>query len=233
MSLISSNVCRCYYLLFYSFFFCAVLVHLSVVLFLCFSSSIAWHQYSGCCRNPASPRRVYSGISCLSPVQKALVCLGRDRLGFRVGWEHDRVSLGFRTSNMRSASDHADVVDAYPFIRVSGPALGRPVYKPSGSTTSCQPLSCYPKESPTWQVAPYPRSSAVRPLVLCFCTSLVRLCHCALLMPGSNLFSRLSLSLLMRRLRSLWRVSCTIYVILGRWSSDCRVKRNGEGLADV
>ena len=40
-------------------------------------------------------------------------------------------------------------------------------------------------------MAPYPRFSAVRPLVLCFCTSLVRLCRRPWLIPGSALFSRL------------------------------------------
>ena len=144
MSLISSNVCRCYYLLFYSFFYCAVVVHLSVVLFLCFSSSIAWHQYSGCCRNPASPRRVYSGISCLSPVQKALVCLGI-RLGFRVGWEPDRVSLRSRTSNMRSASDHPDVVDPYLSSELAARRLAGPLTSPLVPLLHVSPYRVIPK----------------------------------------------------------------------------------------
>ena len=91
------------------------------------------------------------------PLSKRRYVLEGIRLGFRVGWETDRVSLRSRTSNMRSASDHPDVVDAY-LSSIPGQTRGRPVYQPSGSAPSCQPFWCHPQESPAWQVAPYPGS---------------------------------------------------------------------------
>ncbi len=113
MSLISSNVCQCYYLLFYSFFFCAVLVPTSVICFFVLARPTLSMSTPVAAVTPLVLEEFTRElISCLSPVQKALVCLGI-RLGFRVGWEPDRVSLRSRTSNMRSASDHPDVVDAY------------------------------------------------------------------------------------------------------------------------
>ena len=45
------------------------------------------------------------------PLSKRRYVLDGIRLGFRVGWEPDRVSLRSRTSNLRSASDHPDVVE--------------------------------------------------------------------------------------------------------------------------
>ena len=47
------------------------------------------------------------------PSHKRRYVLNGIQVGFRVGWEPQRVSLRSRASNMRSATDHPDVVDEY------------------------------------------------------------------------------------------------------------------------
>ena len=50
------------------------------------------------------------------PSSKQRYVLGGIRLGFHVGLEPHRVSLRSRSSNMRSALDHAEVVDEYLIV---------------------------------------------------------------------------------------------------------------------
>ena len=173
----------------------------------------------------------YSGISCLSPVQKALVCLGRDWLGFRVGWEHDRVSLGFRTSNMRSASDHTDVVDAYLSSELVARRLAGPFTSPLVPLLHVSPFRVIPKnhQPGKWRLILGLPRSVPSPLFLYVTGAPLSPC----IVNAWLHFILKAVVVATDAATSVTLAGILYHVILGRWSSDCRVKRNGEGLADV
>ncbi|CAB4003429.1 Hypothetical predicted protein [Paramuricea clavata] len=79
------------------------------------------------------------------PLSKRRYVLDGIRLGFRVGWEPDRVSLRSRTSNMRSASDHPDVVDAYLSSELAARRVAGPFTSPPVPLLHVSPFGVIPK----------------------------------------------------------------------------------------
>ncbi|CAB3988942.1 Hypothetical predicted protein [Paramuricea clavata] len=113
------------------FFFCAVLVPLAFYCFFVLARPTLGLNTPVAAVTPLVLEEFTRELAAY-PLSKRRYVLDGIRLGFRVGWEPDRVSLRSRTSNMRSASDHPDVVDAYlsselAARRVAGPFTNLPV----------------------------------------------------------------------------------------------------------
>jgi hypothetical protein len=68
------------------------------------------------------------------------------RDGFNVGWEPTRVSLHSRSTNMRSASEHPEVVDEYLAKEVSARRVAGPFDTPPVSHLHISPFGVIPKK---------------------------------------------------------------------------------------
>jgi hypothetical protein len=68
------------------------------------------------------------------PTPKMKFVIEGIRDGFNVGWEPTRVSLHSRSTNMRSASEHPEVVDEYLAKEVSARRVAGPFDTPPFDT---------------------------------------------------------------------------------------------------
>ena len=66
--------------------------------------------------------------------------------GFRVGWEPSRAPLRSRSSNMRSASDHPEVVDKYLDSEVAAHRMAGPLDTPPFNRLHISPFGVIPKQ---------------------------------------------------------------------------------------
>ena len=79
------------------------------------------------------------------PSSKQRYVLDGIRLGFHVGLEPHRVSLRSRSSNMRSALDHAEVVDEYLSAELAAGRLAGPFNHPPIPSLQVSPFGVIPK----------------------------------------------------------------------------------------
>ena len=79
------------------------------------------------------------------PSSKQRYVLGGIRLGVHVGLEPSRVSLRSRSLNMRSALDHAEVVDEYLAAELAAGRLAGPFNHPPIPSLQVSPFGVIPK----------------------------------------------------------------------------------------
>ena len=79
------------------------------------------------------------------PSHKRRYVLNGIQFGFHVGWEPQRESLRFWASNMRSATDHPNVVDEYLRTELAAGRLAAPFIAPPLRSLHVSPFGVIPK----------------------------------------------------------------------------------------
>ena len=116
-------------------------VRMYVCTYVC---GLAWYNYDEAFRRDAAARHVVNWSGMHVELYNFHISAST-WWGFRVGWEPDRVSLHSRTSNMRSASDHLTILDAYLSSELAARRLACPFTSPLVPLLHVSPFRVIPK----------------------------------------------------------------------------------------